>query len=355
MRARRPFLLAMSPLTGSTTIASSTAATGAELSVAARRPTSVSVSVKVAAPARAAPAWPGSSRLRQRTSRRRAAGLATGALGLALAGSLTAPVGAASAAIRALVFPANAAGGATATGVAEPHRCSPITERAITGTLLGADGRGLNATIGFDVLDAHGRKIDVATGCPSGGAYGAIVQLNHWVSGAGARVGSRMHDSGGRDHGAVDPRFQVLRLPANASRVFVETYTRAYHGNNSLGEAGSVDTSRYGFVNRHDLTPGGATSGLRLVAPLPQQSGSILVTLTRPARTVYAFSQAPDGVVRSQGWAVGKPVPGSGGRQFLLSALAGGQPYVVDVDNGASVRGGVRVVARSTTRITVAR
>lgn len=267
---------------------------------------------------------------------------------LALASVLALP---AAAAPRTLVFPSNPTGGNTATGFADGPRCAPLTSRSLRGVVLGSDGRAVNATIGFDVLDSARRKIDVGTGCPSGGAYGAIVQLNHWVGAQGAAVGSRMVDDRGRDRGVVDGHFAVLRLPANAAHVYIEVWTRGYVGGAcGLSCAGPVDTSRYGFVNRRELVPGPATTSLHLTAPLRSQTGDILLTLNRPATEVLAFSQIPDGSMRLQGWGVGVPVPGSGGRAFRVPALAAGQPYVVQVDGGPITRD-VAVRARATTRL----
>jgi len=250
-------------------------------------------------------------------------------------------------------LPGNPGSGATASGVAGTGRCAPLTSRAISGTLRGQDGRYLGATIGLDALDARGRKIDLRTGCPSGGAYAAVVQLNHRVGGQGAVPGSAEAARGGNDGGSAGDAFAFQGLPANVTQVFLETYVRGFTGSPcGLSCANPTTTDRYGWVNRRFLRPG--TTGLRLVAPLTPRygggTGQIVVHTSAAATQVLAFCDDRDGTRKMQGWAIATT---GDRRTWTLPALAGNQHYVIDVVHGGSEahKEGVYVPVRRTVSV----
>jgi len=236
-------------------------------------------------------------------SRRLRAGLSVAALAV--------PALLLAASTQAVALPGNPGNGATAN--ANPPgsgRCAPMTTRKVAGTLIGAGGLGLDATIGIDLLDASGRKVRAATGCPSGGDYGAVLQLNHYVRSSGAPVGSRQTDARGRDQGLVDPHFALLNLPANVTQVFVETYNRDYLGSPcGLSCAGPLDVKHFALVNERSLTPGPQTANLRLTPVPASQTGSLKLMFNRSdIASVLAFDftrSAP-----ANGWAIAGPTAG---------------------------------------------
>lgn len=263
---------------------------------------------------------------------------------------------AAAAALVAAAGPAGAANrlsGATLSGAAG-GRCAPMTTRKIAGTLLGKDGLGLNATIGFDLTDGSGREIDATTGCAASG-YGAILQLNHYVGAHGAPVGSEMTSAKGEDEGPVDPSFGLFNIPANVKQVFVETYTRGYTGSPcGLGCAGTVDVSKYGFVNRMFL-PVGAASKLKLVAdttkPYGGDTGSIQVYVPSGGRvSMHAWSMSVKGNVTDEGWGAGVQSR-SNPHLWTIPALSPGQEYTIIVDGYAQIYH-IKVRKNAVTKVT---
>jgi hypothetical protein len=240
------------------------------------------------------------------------------------------------------------------------HRCSPISSRQFAGDLTGQDGKGVNATIGFNLVNAAGQTIDLG-GCVAYG-YSAIVQLNHFVGFAGQTMGSVQHNVKGVAEGRVDSRFSVAYLPANATAVWIETYTRAYTGSPcGMNCAGEPDERKYGWTNRRVVpvstyvhltaptTPayGGTTGNIQ--ARLENSSGQV----TDPAHCggtrntncvqIYTWSTfSPEGHV-VEGWGAGDRY-GVGQYRFvsLASGVAAGQPYKIRVTfingNGAAYR-----------------
>jgi hypothetical protein len=236
----------------------------------------------------------------------------------------------------------------TATGVAA-GRCSPMTNRSLAGTLVGDDGLGLNATIGFNMIDDKGRNIDLATGCPVYG-YGTIVQLNHYVGDQGQRLGSTQHDARGAARGPVTAGWRLDHLPASARVVWIETYTRSYTGSPcGMRCAGTAGVRKYGWVNRrqvpvtagpvHLVAPrtaafGGSTGTIeaRLVdraGRVQDPVGCAAPAITRRCVQVHTWSMnSPEGA-RIQGWGAGtRFAPG----RWRFAGLAPAQRYKIRLD-----------------------
>ena len=220
---------------------------------------------------------------------------------------------------------------AAGTATASPRAaCATKTGKSITGTIVGADGKGLNAFIGFDLTDANGKKVNAADGCPIV-TYGARVHLNPKLSAKGAKLG-----------GGVTKSFTIAGLPANAKTLYAEVYLENPDGSHAF--------SSYGWTVRQQVKIGASGVKLTLVAPLVKDTGAIKVVLNRKPTDVLGFSQEASTSATSPGWAVANPVAGSGGKVWLLPALAAGQPYIVLVGGGHLIAN-VKVAKGKTTTV----
>jgi hypothetical protein len=263
--------------------------------------------------------------------------------------------------------------GPAATANASPPsagRCAKVTSRSFRGTIQTEDGRAINATVAFDIFDASNHKIDLRTGCRIGNAYSSVVQVNHWITADGAPFGTLMLSRGktGDPEGYVTDAFVLEHLPANAKRVYIETYTRDYAGcapfvytgvsrttgqGTFTGCTGKTDLDRYGRATRRNML---ITGSPRLVLPLTAKYGGSTGTITvigAGISSIYTRSEAPDGKLRLQGWGTGNPL---GGNRWQIPALASGQTYIVQVffTNGREKdRTHVKVNSRRNTTITV--
>jgi len=268
------------------------------------------------------------------TSRRTLILLAPVLAAAALAAGPTSPASA---------FQGNPGNGADAAGDPGATRCAPITDRVFTGTIRGADGLGVNTTIGFDMQDDQAHTKDLATGCAANG-YSTIVQLNHDVSGEGAPIGSEVHSRDGKVS-IVGDRFTVSHLPANVTNVWVETYTRHTDGSPcGLSCAGPLDVHKYGMINRRAYPLDGReiAIALPLTPAFGGRTGSLAVHVVDghghpyAVQKEYAWSMAPEGEHADQGWGIG--VPGGTGN-LTVPSLGSNQDYVtwVYTDRGIYV------------------
>jgi hypothetical protein len=149
--------------------------------------------------------------------------------------------------------------------------CTPDTgPKVISGVLRGANGSYVDAMIGFDILDAQGRKIQ-ANGTPvTNGGYGALIRLNYCLSSAGSQAATP-----GCDGQNLTDQWS-LQLPSNAVRVYVEAYPKAPSSgawvNNYRGytgpNPGNTDETTFGMTYRRSIPVfGSGASGVSLVAP----------------------------------------------------------------------------------------
>lgn len=235
----------------------------------------------------------------------------------------------------AVLFAFAFAGAALTSVPSASAACAVRTSRGLSGTVTGVDNRDVNVSIGFDVVDANGRTINVSDGCPKSAGYSAPQQeKNHYVSGAGAPQGSRMVDKYGVYRGVTSRNWSLLNLPSNASSVWIEVYSRGYHGSDCTTCFGPKDISKYGYVMRRQVRVG--STGVKLRLPMScgyvggsngriigyvKDSAGAKVTPDR----ALAWSIAPDSNTSPMGW--GSASLGLG--TYSLDALAAGQKYTV--------------------------
>ena len=217
-------------------------------------------------------------------------------------------------------LPAALAGLALLAGLVAVATPAQAATRAVTGTILGSDGRAVDAFLGFDLKDSSGRTIDkngcLATRCGLHG-YGITLRLNGGLPADG---------SANRTGWATGWTIQV---PTNTARMFVEVYPF------SAGTYGHTDERRYGHSYRRNIAiPYPVRINLRL--PLICAAGGTTGTISGRAtmggaattlKRIGAWSLAADnnGPTPILGWTIG--TTGSG--TFSLPNLAGGQKYQV--------------------------
>ncbi|HVF03964.1 MAG TPA: hypothetical protein VNA20_03910 [Frankiaceae bacterium] len=123
---------------------------------------------------------------------------------------------------------------ATPLGVTAPASAAPCSTatRTISGTLIGEDGRFVDAMLGFDLMrivggkEQHldGRAGSPNYGCPGYYGYGQILRVNRDVPATGSTT--------------TGTRYWSVKIPASVTMVIIEVYPRA-------AGTGPVDDSRY--------------------------------------------------------------------------------------------------------------
>lgn len=191
--------------------------------------------------------------------------------------------------------------------------------RVVSGTIYGADGRAVDAFLGFDLKDASNRTIDksgcLATTCGLHG-YGITLRLNGSVPATGASPAGH----------AVT---WSITVPSNTAHMYIEVYPF------SAGTYGKTDESRYGHAYRRNIAipyPVRINIRLPLVCSAGGTTGAISGRATvggAPAtlRRVATWSLGTDnnGPTPILGWNVGTASNGA----FLLPNLPSGQKYQV--------------------------
>lgn len=244
--------------------------------------------------------------------------------------------------------------------------CASRTATSVTGTLYGQDGRDVNASVGFDVLDAQGRPINTDPsrpdyGCAKTGGYSVPqTYLNHFVAFDGAAPGTVM-----RDGNRTTRAWRVTDLPSNARQVWIEAYARGYAGSPCRDSRGNwcfnpTDLRKYGYANAIKVPVG--TQGVKVVLPTTcaygGTAGSIVgkgvdaagrpVTLSQ----VYAWTESSWAAPGIHGWGAHKPT----GPSYAVRSLAAGQTYVVwayGPRGNKVVKKGVRVKACTATPLDI--
>jgi hypothetical protein len=238
------------------------------------------------------------------------------------------------------------AGWIVVTAVAAPvlasAACAAPTTHSISGIVMGQDHRDINAQISFDVVDRLGHDL-APGGCVRAGYYKTIME-NPTLS------------SRGHARNAMHPNTWTLSgLPSNATGVWIELWTRTNTGPKACPKcAGSLDTSRYGFVNRRNVKIG--SKNVRLVAPLNcglsgGTSGSLQGYIRTAGGTavrasaIHAWSElTPDGSMPMQGW--GQGVESHYGF-YKIDNLAAGQKYALWISVGGKTYKRVHVAVRA--------
>jgi hypothetical protein len=150
--------------------------------------------------------------------------------------------------------------------------CTPAQQtgpKTLSGVLRGADGKYVDAMIGFDILDAQGRKIKSNGALVTDGGYGALLRMNWCVGAAGSNDASA---TCGKDKLTTQ---WTLQLPPTAVRVYVEAYPKKasssgwidnYNGYTGPNP-GDNDQSTYGMSYRRSISTLSSVSGVQLTMP----------------------------------------------------------------------------------------
>lgn len=204
-------------------------------------------------------------------------------------------------------------------GTARAQEAPP--EPLVTGTIDGSDGRAVDALLGFDWLDADGRRLN-RDGCPQSPqcplpSYGTVLRVNPDLVATGTA-----------DTATATTTFSV-RPPLGAAKLMLEAYPQ--------DETHRTNEARYGHAMRHSV-PLPLEGPLEVHLPLvPCDEGGIVGAVRGtgtlggaplPLRRVVAWSLEPfDAFVRpSLGWNIGTAsVDGT----FTVPNLAGDQRYQV--------------------------
>jgi hypothetical protein len=236
--------------------------------------------------------------------------------------------------------------------------CASNSGRSISGTVFGEDGRDVNVSIGFDVVDANGRALDTdpastAYGCAKTGGYSVPqTYLNHFVGPEGAAprertLGWSPYERVRKWSAPVMPDGEPTRrdwtignLPSNATGAYIEVYHRGYTGSPCKDANGNYcfnppTLTKYGYANKHVVPVG--TKDLPIRLPMTcayggtagSISGKILDAAGRPVavKSLYAWTEhtwnAPPFV---HGWGSARF---SSDGSYVIPSLASRQSYVL--------------------------
>lgn len=245
----------------------------------------------------------------------------------------------------AAVAAAVLAGGAPLlAGAPAQAACASNSGKSISGTVFGQDGRDVNVSIGFDLVDKNGKALNAdpksaSYGCAKTGGYSVPqTYLNHFVPPEGAPQGSTMQD------GTKTTRAWTLgNIPSNAVGAYIEVYHRGYKGSPCKDANGNYcfnpqTLTKYGNANKH-LVPVG-TSNLPIRLPMTCQyggtAGNIQGKLVNAAgqpvkvKSLYAWTEHKwNAYPFYQGWGIAQ-FPRDG--YYVVPSLASKQTYVIWVN-----------------------
>jgi hypothetical protein len=227
--------------------------------------------------------------------------------------------------------------------------CATNTGKSISGTVFGQDGRDVNVSIGFDVVDANGRALNTdprsaSYGCAKTGGYSVPQSyLNHFVGPEGQPQGSQMKDAQGNPQGTTTRAWKVGSLPSNAVGAYIEVYHRGYKGSPCKDSAGNwcfnpQTLTKYGNANKHTVPVGTANLPIRLPMTCAYRgtaggiAGKILNAAGQPVKVkaLYAWTEAKwNAYPYYQGWGIAQ-FPRDG--QYVVPSLASKQKYTIWVN-----------------------
>ena len=208
------------------------------------------------------------------------------------------------------------------TAPAQAAPCSTTT-RTISGTLIGEDGRFVNAMLGFDLihvvgdkrLHIDGREGSANYGCPGYSGYGQILRVNRDVPATGSTT--------------TGTKYWSVKIPLRVNQVIIEVWPRA-------AGTGPVDDSRYSGALRWKVP---IPYGKRINITMPRvcaaggKTGYIAGKVTKSGAPVNvdfvgAWSMAKDNNTATpiQGFRVGT---GYDNGVYKIRNLASGQYYTV--------------------------
>jgi hypothetical protein len=214
--------------------------------------------------------------------------------------------------------------------------CAPPAAKSISGTIQGADGRYVDAMVGFDVVDGAGKKIEM-DGINNG--YSIVQRINHCVVPSGDVATRKCAGTG-----IQTTKNWSLKLPSNATKVYIEVYPKAptstawlnnYNGYTGPA-AGSTNLTTYGRTFRRAVPVNGAVANVGLVLPkvcgvAGGTTGSLVGHISGfGAGNITAWSMSPDGT-RSMGYGMGA-IDGNG--NYRIDNLQSGQRYGVIATSG---------------------
>jgi hypothetical protein len=214
--------------------------------------------------------------------------------------------------------------------------CDAPAAKSISGTVQGADGRYVDVMLGFDVIDAAGKKIEM-DGLNNG--YSTVQRINHCVPTDGAVASQKCAGTG-----YVTTKNWSLKLPSNAAKVYVEVYPKAPNSTNWLtvpgynGPAvGSTNLTTYARTFRRAIPVNGAVVNVGIVLPkvcgVPDgTTGSLVGHINgMGAGKITAWSMSPDGT-KSMGFSMGD-INSAG--NYRIDTLQSGQRYGVIATSGS--------------------
>ena len=224
--------------------------------------------------------------------------------------------------------------------------CATTSGKAITGTVFGQDGRDVNVSIGFDLVDRNGRALNgdpkaPGYGCPKTGPYSVPHrEINHFVGPEGQAPNSVMRDAQGREQGRTTRAWAVRDVPSNAVGAYIEVYHRGYTGSPCKDASGNwcfnhQTLTKYGNSNKHLVPVGTANLPIRLPMTCRYGGtagsilGKVLDAAGRPAKvkSLYAWTETKwNAWPYYQGWGIAN-VKSDG--SYHIPSLASKQRYVL--------------------------
>lgn len=262
------------------------------------------------------------------------------------------------AALTAAAVVASLAPMVAATAPAAQAACATDSGRSISGSVLGEDGRDVNVSIGFDVVDAHGKALDTdpssaAYGCAKTGGYSVPqTYLNHFVGPEGLAPRQRTLGWSPTERSRkwttpVMPDGQPTRrdwkignLPSNATGAYIEVYHRGYQGSPCKDANGSYcfnppTLTKYGYANKHVVPVGTKDLAIRLPMTCAYGGtagsvrGTILDAAGRPVavKSLYAWTEHKwNATPGMHGWGSARF---SADGSYVIPSLASRQSYVL--------------------------
>lgn len=219
--------------------------------------------------------------------------------------------------------------------------CATNSGRSITGTVFGQDGRDVNVSIGFDLVDRNGRALNgdprsAGYGCAKTGGYSVPqTYLNHFVSPEGAAPGSVMQDGNRTTRG-----WRLTSIPSNAVGAYIEVYHRGYTGSRCKDANGNwcfnpSTLTKYGYANKHLVPIGTQNLPIRLPMTCAYKGtagniqGRIVNAAGQPVKVknVFAWTQTKwNAWPYYQGWGSAR-FPRDG--YYVIPSLASKQKYTI--------------------------
>jgi hypothetical protein len=152
-----------------------------------------------------------------------------------------------------------------ASAPAQASGCAAQT-KILWGSVSGSNGYYVNAMLGFDIKDSHGRTID-PNGCPrTAGGYGATQHVNYCLTSNGAATSAPRTDYGqvpACAHTASTKQWGIW-LPSNAASVYIEVYPKKQSG---APQFGVTEYGRFAMAYKRSVPTTGAYTLANITMP----------------------------------------------------------------------------------------